>query len=506
MRKIKEILRLNWACGLSVKKIAQSCGVARSTVGDYLMRARAAGLSWPLPEEMSEAEIEARLFPGHRERSEIEYPLPDWAAIHKEKKRDGVTLALLWAEYKREYPDGYQYTQFCEYYRRWKETLDTCLRQEHKAGEKLFVDYCGQTASVTDRATGETREAQIFVAALGASNYTYAEATWTQQLPDWIGSHVRSLEFFGGCPEVLVPDNLRSGVSHACRYEPDINPTYQAFASHYGIAVIPARARKPQDKAKVEKSVQLVETWILARLRNQTFFSLAELNQAIRVGLQDLNDRPLQRLDETRRSLFESLERPALAALPETPFEYADWKQVRVGPDYHVEVERHFYSVPYTHVRRKVEIRYTQQIVEIYWRGERIASHARRDRAGGCSTLREHMPKEHQAVLDWTPEQLQKQAQSVGVFTGRLIERVFEHSRHPLQGARTGLGILHLGKVFGPERLERACERALFIGALTYESVHSILRKGLDHLPPPEAPPSAPAIHHANIRGAQYYH
>jgi transposase len=270
--------------------------------------------------------------------------------------------------------------------------------------------------------------------------------------------------------------------------------------------VIPARARKPQDKAKVEKSVQLVESWILARLRNQTFFSLAELNQAIRACLQDLNNRPLQRLDETRRSLFESLERPALLALPETPFAYADWKQVRVGPDYHVEVERHFYSVPYTHVRRKVEIRYTQPIVEIYRRGERIASHARSDRAGGCSTLREHMPKEHQAVLDWTPEQLRKQAQSIGLFPGRLIERVFEPSRHPLQGARTSLGILHLGKVFGNERRERACERARLIGALTYESVHSILRKGLDHLPPPEAPPSAPAIQHANIRGAQYYH
>ena len=506
MRKIKEILRLKWECGLSVKKIAQSCGVARSTVGDYLLRARAAGLSWPLPEGMSEAELESRLFPGHRNRSQAERPLPDWSEIHKENKKKGVTLALLWTEYKQEHPDGYQYTQFCEYYHRWKENLDTCLRQDHKAGEKLFVDYCGQTARVTDHATGETKAAQIFVAALGASNYTYAEATWTQQLPDWIGSHVRALEFFGGCPEVLVPDNLRSGVSHACRYEPDINPTYQAFASHYGIAVIPARARKPQDKAKVEKSVQLVETWILARLRNQTFFRLTELNQAIRTCLQELNDRPLQRLDATRRSLFDSLERPALAALPETPFEYADWKPITVGPDYHVEVERHYYSVPYTHVRRKVEIRYTQRVVEVYWRGERIASHARSERAGGCTTVREHMPKEHQAVLDWTPEQLQTQARSIGAFSGLLIERVFEHSRHPLQGARTSLGILRLGKAFGPERLERACERALLIGALTYKSVHSILKKGLDRLPPPEAPPPTPTIPHPNIRGAQYYH
>ncbi|MEW6238068.1 MAG: IS21 family transposase [Candidatus Omnitrophota bacterium] len=408
--------------------------------------------------------------------------------------------------FKQRRPDGYQYTQFCERYRRWKGSLDPCMRQEHKAGEKLFVDYCGQTVPVIDRTTGEAKEAQIFVAALGASNYTYAEATWTQQLPDWIGAHVRALNFFGGCPEVLIPDNLRSGVSQACRYEPDLNPTYQAFAAHYGIAVIPTRVRKPQDKAKVEKSVQLVENWILARLRNQTFFSLSELNQAMGACLQELNDRPFQKLNGTRRSLFESVERPALQPLPATPFELAEWKQVTVGNDYHVELDRHYYSVPHAYMRRKVDIRHAAKTVEAYWRGERIASHARSDRAGGCTTVREHMPKEHQEVLDWTPEQLRNQAQSIGLFSGRLIERVLESSRHPLQGARTSLGILRLGKIFGTDRLERACERALLIQALTYQSVHSILKKGLDRLPPPQPPPPAPSIQHSNIRGAQYYH
>jgi len=506
MRKIKEVLRLKWECGLSDQKIAASCGVARSTVGDYQMRARAAGLSWPLPEDLNEGELETRLFPGHGEGSPDHRPLPDWSAVHKESKKKGVTLTLLWVEYKEEHPDGYQYTQFCEYYRRWKGSLDPCLRQEHKAGEKLFVDYCGQTVPVIDRTTGASQDAQIFVAALGASNYTYAEATWTQQLPDWIGAHVRALHFLGGCPEVLVPDNLKSGVSQACRYEPDLNPTYQAFASHYGIAVIPTRVWKARDKAKVEKSVQFVETWILARLRHQTFFSLTELNAAILDCLKDLNARPFQKLNETRRSLFESVERPALTPLPVHPFEFADWKKARVGSDYHVEVDGHYYSVPYTHVRRKVEIRYTARIVEVYWRGERIAGHARRDRPGGCTTVREHMPKAHQEVLDWTPERLQDEAKRIGVFTGRLIARVFEQSRHPLQGARTSLGILRLGPAFGLERLERACERALLIQAFSYKSIRSILKKGLDRLPPPEPPPPIPPIQHDNIRGAKYFH
>lgn len=506
MRKVKEVLRLKWECGLSKQKIAQSCGMARSTVGDYLMRAEAAGLSWPLPEGCSEAELEQRLFPGHPASREEQQGLPDWSKIHQELKKKGVTLTLLWTEYKLDHPTGYQYTQFCHHYRRWKQQLDLSLRQEYKAGEKLFVDYCGQTVSIIDRNTGEAKEAHIFVAALGASNYTYAEATWTQQLPDWIGSHVRALNFLGGCPEVLVPDNLKSGVSQACRYEPDLNPTYQSFASHYGIAVVPARVRKPQDKAKVEKSVQVVENWILGRVRNQTFFSLSELNQAIHNSLKDLNTRPLQKVNATRRALFESLERPVLRPLPVTPFEYADWKKARVGNDYHVEVKRCYYSVPYTYAHRTVEIRWTAKTVEVYWRGERIASHARSAQEGGCTTVREHMPKEHQEVLDWTPERLQQEAGSIGVFTQRLIERVFEQCRHPLQGARTSLGILRLRKSFGAERLERACERALMIQAISYKSVRSILKKGLDHLALPQVPSPAPSIQHDNIRGSDYYH
>ncbi|MCP4608217.1 MAG: IS21 family transposase [Planctomycetes bacterium] len=511
MRKIKEILRLKWECDLSQSKIAQSCGISRSTVSEYLKRSKAAGLSWPLPDDLSEVDLENQLYPIRSSDPKETSPTPDWAMIHKEVKKKGVTLLLLWVEFKREHPDGWQYAQFCANYRKWKSNLDLTMRQEHKAGEKCFVDYTGLSVPITNRETGEKKEAQIFVATLGASDYTYSEATLTQQLSDWIGSHEHTFHFLGGCPEVLVPDNLKSGVTDACRYEPDLNPTYQMFAEHYGIAVIPARVRKPQDKAKVEKNVQNVENWILGPLRNQTFFSLAELNQAIREGVENLNNRQFQKLDETRKSLFESLDQPVLKPLPATPFDYADWKRDRVGKDYHVELERHFYSVPHAYARRKVEIRYSEKTVEIYCQGKRIASHLRnRDTkkgfAIGCTTVREHMPKAHQAVLDWTPERLLEEAKRMGPSTSQLIEHVINTSAHPLQGARSSLGILRLKNTFGTERLERACERALLIHAFTYKSVRSILQKKIDHLPLSEPPPAPSPIQHNNIRGSKYYH
>ena len=506
MRKIKEILRLRWECDLSQSKIAQSCGISRSTVSEYLNRAEVAGLSWPLPKDLSEVDLEKQLYPTRSSGRKQASPTPDWTMIHKEVKKKGVTLLLLWMEFKRDHPDGYHYSQFCASYRKWRSNLDLSMRQDHKAGEKLFVDYCGLTIPVTDRNTGEENDAQIFVATMGASDCTYAEATKTQQLPDWISSHERALNFFGGCPEVLVPDNLKSGVTSACRYEPDLNPTYQMFAEHYGIAVIPARVRKPQDKAKVEKNVQNVENWILGPLRNQTFFSLAEVNQAIREGVKYLNNRTFQKLDDTRKSLFEALDQPALKPLPTTPFDYADWGKATVGKDYHVELERHYYSVPHAYARRKVEIRYSEKTVEIYCYGERIASHVRSKHEGGCTTVREHMPKAHQAVLDWTPERLLEEAKRMGPSTSQLIEHVIDSSAHPLQGARSSLGILRLKNTFGSDRLERACERALLIHAFTYKSVRSILQKKLDHLPLSEPPPTTPSIYHNNIRGSKYYH
>jgi transposase len=455
---------------------------------------------------MSEADLENRLFVDSEKTSSKERPLPDWADLHKEISQRKVKLTVAWTEYKMEHPDGYQYSQFCELYRRWKKSLDLCLRQEHKAGEKLFVDYCGETMAITDPSNGKTREVEIFVATWGASNFTFAEATETQQLHDWIGSHERALRFFGGSPEIIVPDNLRSGISRACRYEPDENPMYHDFAKHYGIAVIPARVKKPKDKAKVEKGVQFVEDWIIARLRKQTFFSLAELNRAIRELLDELNNRPMQKIDETRRSLFEKLDKPALKPLPPHPYEYMDWKKARVGSDYHVELDYHFYSVPHRFARQKVDVRYNEKTVELFHRGERIACHRRSQKKGGCTTLREHMPEPHQAFYDWTPDKLREHAEGVGSFTARLVKAILIFASHPLQGARSCLGILRLEKSYGCERLERACERALRIQAFSYKSVQSILKNGLDNLPPPESPTDDSTIQHDNIRGSKYYH
>jgi len=506
MRKVKEALRLKFSCGLSVSGIARSLRVARSTVSEYLSRADSAGISWPLPGDMDDDALECLLFPPPSLPSS-KRPLPDWVDVHEELRRNGVTLLLLWQEYKAENPDGFQYTRFCNRYRDWAGKLDLPMRFNHKAGEKMFVDYCGQTMPVVDKRTGEVREAQIFVAVLGASSYTFAEATWTQGLPDWIGSHVRAFNYFGGVTEITVPDNLRSGVSKACRYEPDINPTYQDLAEFYNMAVIPARVRKPKDKAKAEAGVLLVERWILAKLRHRTFFSLGELNEAIGELLEELNDRPFQKLPGSRRSLFEKLDKPALKPLPSSPYQYAEWKKAKVNIDYHVEIDGHYYSVPHRLVRQKVDIRFTSKTVEIFRKGKRQASHMRSYVKGKHTTIKEHMPKSHQRHLEWTPSRIVSWAEKTGKATAELVAAIMESRPHPEQGFRSCLGIMRLCKEYGDERLEAACQRALFIKALSYKSVMSILKTGLDKQPLPKKPEQQKLpIDHQNIRGSDYYH
>jgi len=366
MRKIREVLRLKWDCDLSNRAIARSCRIAHSTVNEYIRRAEEAGLSWPLPEGLDEDRLSQLLFPTRPRSGSREIPVPDWTEIHTELKKKSVTLRLLWVEYREDHPDGYGYSQFCLLYGEWAKRLHPSMRLRHKAGEKLFVDYAGQTVPIIDPDTGEVRQAQIFVATLGASNYTYAEAQWSQELPNWIGGHVRAFAFLDGVPEVVVPDNLKAGVKHPCRYEPDLNPTYQDLANHYGIAVLPTRVRKPKDKSKVEVAVLVVERWILARLRNRKFFSLAELNQAIRQLLEELNNRPMRHLGQSRKELFQSLDQPALKPLPATPYEFAVWKKARVNIDYHVEFDKHFYSVPYSHIGKVLDVRSTGTSVEIF--------------------------------------------------------------------------------------------------------------------------------------------
>ena len=506
MRKIKEVLRLFHEAQLSRRQIARSLSISRDTVGSTLRRAQAAGITWPLPEGLSEEEIEERLYPPPETLSPADRPEPDWAHIHRELRRKGVTLQLLWQEYKMARPDGFQYSWFCERYRAWKGQIDLVMRQQHRAGEKLFVDYAGQTVDLVDPETGETIQAQIFVAVLGASNYTYAEATRSQALPDWISSHQRAFAFFGGVPAIVVPDNLKSGVTNPHRYEPDVNRTYADLAEHYGVAVLPARPGKPKDKAKVETGVQIVERQILARLRDRTFFSLSELNEAIGDLLDELNDRPFQKMEGSRRTAFEGIDRPALRPLPPEPYVFALWKKARVHVDYHVEVEGHYYSVPYKHAREQVDVRLTETTMEVFLKGRRIASHRRSLRKGRHTTLPEHMPPSHRKYAEWTPERIIRWAAKTGPSTAELARRIIDSRTHPQQGYRSCLGILRLGKAYGPERLEAAARRALAIGAKSYRSVESILTSGLDMQPLPEEVQGSKApIQHENIRGAHYY-
>lgn len=504
MRKVKEVLRLHWGNGLSKRQIATSCGISRPTVAEYLRRAEAANLSWPLPIELDEAQLERRLFPRITPQGGTR-PQPQWAQIHQELKRKGVTLFLLWQEYKEIYPEGLQYSTFCEYYRHWEGKLDLVMRQHHRAGEKLFIDYAGQTVAVIDRASGALRQAQIFLAALGASSYTYVEATWTQSLPDWIASHIHAFEFFQAVPEVLVPDNLKGGVTAAHRYEPDLNPTYQELALHYGVAVVPTRVRKPRDKAKVEQAVLLAERWLLARLRHHTFFSLAELNAALHRLLEQLNRHPFKKLPGCRRELFETLDRPAMRALPAERYTYAQWRKAKVPIDYHVEVAGHYYSVPYQLVKQPLEVRLTAHTVELFHRGVRVASHVRSDKRGRHTTLTEHMPRAHQAYAQWTPQRLIRWAEQTGPHTAAVVAAILASRPHPQQGFRSCLGLMRLGQAYGEARLEAACQRASALQAYSYKSIESILKHGLDQKPLSCTPEPSP-LRHPNIRGAEYYH
>ena len=485
MRKISEILRLKYGQKLSTRQIAKSCGVGKSTVSSYLSRAERAGIAWPLPEGMTEEKVHALLFPSLTTASQVSTSVPNWNLVHLELQKKGVTKFLLWEEYKQANPDGFNYSWFCREYNIWRGKLDLVMRHTHRAGEKLFVDYAGQTVPITDPGTGEIHEAQIFVAVMGASNYTYAEATWSQNLWDWINSHVRAFRFLQGVPLITVPDNLKSGVRKPHLYDPDLNPTYQDMAMHYNTAVIPARKKKPKDKAKAESGVLLVSRWILARIRNQQFFSLWELNLEIRKLLELLNNKHFKKLQGSRWSLFEEIDKPALQPLPSAPYEYALWKKVKVNIDYHVEVDRHYYSVPHQLVKRKLDARYTENTVEFFHKNTRVASHKRSYQKGAHTTVKEHMPKAHREHADWSPQRLINWAGKTGPATARLVQTIMEKKIHPQQGFRPCLGIMRLGKRYGAERLELACLRALSLGSTNYKSVESILKNNLDKQPLP---------------------
>ena len=509
MRKVLEALRLRLDQGRSLREIAAILALSQSTVHEYLRRFRVAGLAWPLPDPLDEAALDAALFARAPLPATASRPVPDWAAVQQELTRKGVTLQLLWLEYRVAAAAParcYQYTQFCRHYHTWTATLDPVLRQVHVAGERLFVDYAGLTMPIVDARSREIREAQIFVGALGASHLLYAEATWTQTLPDWIGAHVRMLEYVGGVPALIVPDNLKSAVRQPCYYEPAVHATYQDFATHYGTGILPARAYHPRDKAKVETAVQIVERELLAPLRHDVFHSLAELNHALAHGRERVNERPFQRLAGSRRSVFEATERATLRPLPSTRSELAEWKTAKVNIDYHIAVAGHLYSVPYRLVGATVTVRLTATMLVVLDRGVRVAAHARSAVPGRATTEPTHRPKSHQRHLDWTPSRLIAWGATIGEATARVVAALLARHPHPEQGYRACLGLRALARRYEGPRLEAASRRALASGAVSYRSVKSILASGLDQLPLGDAPP---VLHlpstHAHVRGPAYY-
>jgi transposase len=505
-RQVREVLRLKWACGLSDRKIAHSIRVSRPTVAEYVRRAQAAGLAWPLPDTLDDTALERRLCATAATTPVAKRPTPDWALVHRELKRPGVTLVLVWQEYKALTPDGLQYSPFCQAYRQWAGKLDLVMRQSHRAGEPLCVAYAGQTMPVVEPLTGEVHEAAIFLAVLGASNYPFAEATWSQSLPAGIGAHVRAFAALGGVPQVVVPDNLQAAVSRAQRYAPPLTRTYVDLAQHSGVALVPARAARPRDKATVEVGVQVVERGILARLRPHTCFSLLALNTALADLLVSLHRRPFNKLPGARQSVFESLDRPALPPLPTQPYEYAEWQLVRVNIDSHVAVEGHDYSVPYALVKQQLEGRLSAQVVASCSKGTRVARHQRSPLQGRHSTVAAHMPKAHQHYAEWTPQRRMLWAAKTGEATAQGVEAIRTSRPHPQQGFRACLGLRRLGKRYGDERLEAACRRASRIGACSDKRIASLRTHDLAQQPLPGPPAAVPVITHSTIRGAQYDH
>jgi transposase len=510
MRKIKDILRLRYEAKLSYRDIAQALNIGYGTVVDYLTRAKEAQVGWPVPANMGERELARLLFPTQPATGQRRFSEPDFPEVHRELKQKGVTKQLLWQEYRQQHPsDGYSYAQFCHRYLQWLGCQQRSMRQVHRAGEKLFVDYCGPTMAVVNPDTGEMRTAQIFVAVLGASNYTFACASWSQKQVDWLHAHVKAFAFFGGVPEIVVPDNLKSAVRKTHRYEPDINPSYQQLAAHYQTAIVPARPYKPKDKAKAEVAVQIVERWIMARLRHHTFFTLASLNQAIRGLLVDLNQRPFKKLPGSRRSQFEQLDKPALRALPSQAYQYTEFKQARVHIDYHVEYDKHYYSVPHHLVKQTVELQASETTLAIYVHGQRVASHPRCSRKGGHSTCPEHMPTSHRAIHDWSPERFLSWANDIGSQTREVVNHLLQEKRHSEQSYRRILALLSNAKKYGRERLNNACGRALLINSPTRSSVESILKQGLDQVASESTAGGAQEElcldQHENLRGEDYY-
>ena len=505
MKKVREVLRLRFGMGMSARKVATACGLARSTVGEYERRARAAGLSWPLPQGMDDGTLEHLLTGSTRQPAPPGRGMPDAAELKREMSQPNVTLMGIWEQYRQKNPDGYQYSQFCEHARRSLRRLGVVMRQEHRAGEKAFVDWAGDKLRIVDADTGEVRPASLFVAVLGCSNFTFAELFPNEQSPSWIRGHVHAYEYFKGVPAVTVPDNTKTAVRGPDRYEPELNPLYADWAAHYGTAVVPARVRRPRDKAKVEAGVLIAERWLLAALRNRTFFSVEEANREIDGLREQLNSRVMRTLKASRRQLFEELDRPALLPLPAERYEWIEWRAATVGPDYHIECSKHYYSVPYQLVGSRVDVRLSPVAVEILHKNRRVASHIRSYVPRSHSTQPEHMPSSHRRYAEWTPTRITAWASEIGPATAQACEAIMRRRPHPEQGFRSCMGLVSLTRKYPAERLEAACRRALEIGSPSYRTVKALLTSGLDQAPVLPAPEAPPQPHHDNVRGPAYF-
>jgi transposase len=509
MRNIREILRLHFEAKLSIRQISACTKASVGGVQKLLAKAKQAEITWPLPEDMDDSQLAILIYPKADVRPSARLQAPDWSLVHQELKGKGITKLLLWEEYTQQYPNRcYSYSQFCDRYLNWLKKQKRSMRQTHKAGEILFVDYAGRTVPIVNATTGEMRKAQVFVAVMGASNYIYAEATETQSLPDWLMSHVRAFAFLGGTPQIVVPDNLKSGVSKACRYDPDVNPSYQQLAAHYGVAIVPARPRKPQDKAKAEVGVQIIERWILARLRHHTFFSLAELNQCIKALLAEVNSRPFKQLPGNRMQSFEALDRPALKPLPKYPYQYTEIKTVKMGVDYHAQYDQHFYSVPHHLVGEKLELHATDNLIEIFFHGKRIASHVRSYRAG-ATTVAAHMPTRHEKHQKWNAGRLKNWAKDLGNEVLIWVTAQLEMKEHEQLAYRVSLGLLNLSKQYPAERLNNACRIANHHKLYRLKNIKEILSSNQDKLAHTLFSSEMAIVlpqDHENIRGPQSFH
>ena len=506
MRKIRDILRLRLAGGLSIRQINASTKVSLGSIQKLLSKATELEVGWPLPDDLNDAQLARMFYPGADTRISSRFQMPDWPVLNQELKHKGMTKQLLWEEYTQQYPNRcLSYSQFCDRFRHWRGLQKRSMRQLHKAGDKCFVDYCGHTVPIINADTGEIRDAEIFVAVLGASNKTYAEATWSQKLSDWLGSHVRMFDFYGGCTAMVVPDNLKSGVTRACRYDPDVNPSYQQWAEHYQVAVVPARPYKPKDKAKAEVGVQIVERWILARLRHHSFFSLAELNQCIAVLLEELNQKPFKQLPGNRQQAFETLDKPALKPLPRYPYRYTHIKPVRVHIDYHVEYQRHHYSVPHQYVGEKLELHAGESLVTVYFRQQVVASHVRSYKPG-MTTVAAHMPTRHRKHMQWTPGRFKKWARDIGPEVLKWVDRQLKSRAHPEQAYKVCLGLLNLSRQYPAQRLDAACRIANGASLNRLKQIKSILKSNRDRLPEQLELQAELPQDHENIRGPRDYH